>query len=64
VLFSAVVIWYPTQSLAPLPQLLVCGVSLGALAGLCFWRLGLPANLRREGRDRLTRLRARFFAAG
>jgi hypothetical protein len=64
VLLAAVAIWYPTRPLAPLSQLLVCGVFLGAIAGLCFWRLGLPANLRREGLDLLTRLRARFFTAG
>lgn len=60
VLTSAVVIYYPTQPLSPVPQLLVCVTSLGVIAGWCFWQLGLPENLRREGLERWGRLRARF----
>ena len=63
-LFAAVLVWYLTLRLSPLPQLLVCGISLGVIVGFSFWQLGLPANLRREGLNRLTRLRARFFALG
>jgi hypothetical protein len=57
-------IWYATRTFPPLPQLLVCGGCLGAVAGWSFWRLGLSENLRSEGLERLTRLRARFLSAG
>ena len=64
VLLAAAVIWHATLHLSPLPQLLVCGAAMGAIAGLCFWKVGLPDSLRREGLGKLTRLRARLFATG
>lgn len=60
VFVAALVIWYPTKTLTPLVQLIVCGVIMASIAGLCFWQLGLPENLRREGLQRLTQFRARF----
>jgi O-antigen/teichoic acid export membrane protein len=57
---AAVAVWYPTRNLAPLAQLLVCGSLMGIIGTLCFWRLGLPAGMRQEGLERLSRLRARF----
>jgi len=60
VFVAALAIWYPTKTLTPLIQLIVCGVIMAAIAGLCFWQLGLPKNLRREGLQRLTQFRARL----
>jgi len=60
VLATAVALWYPTRTLSPLPQLVVCGVVMVLVAGVCFWQLGLPLNLRREGYERLMRLRTRL----
>lgn len=60
VLIAAVVVRYLTRTLAPLPQLIVCGAIMTPVAGLCFWQLGLPPALRREGWERLMRLRMRL----
>lgn len=59
VLIAAVVV-RTTRTLPPLPQLIVCGAIMTPVAGLCFWQLGLPPALRREGWERLMRLRMRL----
>lgn len=55
-IIAAVALWYPTRTLAPLTQLFVRGSSIGIIAALCFWRVGLPAGMRQEGLEKLARL--------
>jgi O-antigen/teichoic acid export membrane protein len=64
VLLAAAVMRYVTLRLSPLPQLLICGATMGAVASFCFWKMGLPDNLRREALGKLTEVRARFFTTG